>query len=83
MGLLIVSGLISVLGLQIQLKFLSILSIGLIFIGLVTVYGYISFEKMGVLEMGSIILFYVSSVYVSKSYTALQEMDKNKKQNSS
>ena len=38
---------------------------------------------MGVLEMGSIILFYVSSVYVSKSYTALQEMDKNKKQNSS
>ena len=80
LGLLILSGLISVTKIQIQLKFVNILFVGLFSIGIGIAYSILSFQEVGVLEIGSIILFYASSVYVSKAYTALQEIDKNKKQ---
>lgn len=78
-GLIMLSGLVSALKLQIPLKFVNILSIGLISIGISIVYCFLSFEQVGALEVSSIILFYVSSVYIAKSYTTLQELQKNKK----
>ncbi len=76
---MILSNLISALKFQIQLKFFNILSIGLISIGIALAYSFLSFDQIGALDICTVICFYASSVYVSKSYTAIQELQKNNK----
>ena len=80
LGLIALSAVVSLGNFEIQLKFISILLVGLISIVLAASYTLLAFEEIKLLGLSSMLTFYISAIHLSKSHTALQETNKNKKE---